>query len=629
MSLAADGRSESMPLGAFTGLLRCVANRAVLYLAKKGQSMRQREANMYQDVKNRSSKAQVETHYNQVRAIFDILHGQREADLLLKNINILDVHSEEVYQGSLLVFDKRIVALNPDEAIIKVREVFDGEGLYAIPGLIDAHIHFDSQLAHPAAFGEAIVPCGTTTIFSECLDFASAAGTEALQAMEQLFNNYELLPYRVYAFAPGKKTSVEVTEAMLKMDPVIGLGELSHLTYSIGNEDDFQKSALGRANNGFMNTHWGVTTLSDMMLNYMPAIGAFANHDVWEEGDIEKSVRYGLQTQIKFGVGSSDVIKNMIRSIVKRKWPTENFQLCADNISVDRLLTQGHMDWIVSLCVEMGIDPIKAIKMATLYTARAFRVDNKIGSLTPGRFADIVLTDSLAKINPRFVFKDGALIAKDRKLLKKTEIDYSSMVTPPVAGLNDLKPEQLELKPLEISADGKKAKLYLFDVYGRGHARFYQEVWVPVENGKVVPEIDGVRFNKISVVQRYANGTRHIVNGLFKGVHIGRGAVAAFWPAPKAYFVVVGKESEEMCHSLKELDQYAGGCIVTDNKKTKAILRLDISGVLANMDLDALLEATRDIDGALEECGNHNEGEPVSNKLLSLFISLDRFGFMV
>ncbi|MBC8832037.1 adenine deaminase, partial [Escherichia coli] len=69
---------------------------------------------------------------------------------------------------------------------------------------------------------------------------------------------------------------------------------------------------------GFMNTHWGVTALSDMMLNYMPAIGAFANHDVWKEDDIEKSVRYGLQTQIKFGVGSPEVIKIMLRAIVKR-----------------------------------------------------------------------------------------------------------------------------------------------------------------------------------------------------------------------------------------------------------------------------------------------------------------------
>ncbi len=591
---------------------------------------------MYQEVSERSANAaaqsmqpeHVTAHYQQVRAIFDILNGKREADLLLKNLNILDVHSETVYQGSILVYDKRIVALNPDENAIRVREVFDGQGLYAIPGLIDAHIHFDAQLAHPAAFAEAIVPCGTTTIFSECLDFVSAAGPEAVQATEQLFKDHERLPYRVFAFAPGKKTSVEVTDALLKLDPVIGLGELAHLTYSVGNDDDFRKSALGRARGGFMNTHWGVTALSDMMLNYMPAIGAFANHDVWKEDDIEKSVRYGLQTQIKFGVGSSEVIKIMLRAIVKRKWPAENFQLCADNISVNRLLTQGHMDWVVSLCAEMGIDPIQAIKMATLYTARAFRMDNKFGSLTPGRFADIVLTDSLSKINPRYVFKDGELVAQDRKLLKQAELDYSHMVKPPVPGLDSLAPDQLDLLPLAVSEDGTQAKVYLFDVYGRGHLKFYEEVWVPLEDGKIVPVVNGVKLNRISVVQRYADGKRHVVNGLFKGVSIERGAVATFWPAPKAYFVVVGDDSGEMCHCLKQVDQYTGGCIVTDGGDIKAVLPLDIYGVIANMPLSDLVGATRAIDAALEAMGNRNEGEAVVNKLLTLFISLDRFGFM-
>jgi adenine deaminase len=122
---------------------------------------------MYQEVSERNvpasvQRGQVAAHYDQVKAIFDVLNGKKEADLLLKNVNILDVHSESVYQGSILVYDKRIVALNPDESAISVREVFDGEGLYAIPGLIDAHVHFDAQWAHPAAFAEAIVPCGTT-----------------------------------------------------------------------------------------------------------------------------------------------------------------------------------------------------------------------------------------------------------------------------------------------------------------------------------------------------------------------------------------------------------------------------------------------------------------------------------
>ncbi|NUT38907.1 MAG: adenine deaminase [Thermoactinospora sp.] len=569
-----------------------------------------------------------QAHYDHVRTIFAILQGEREADLLLRNLNILDVHSESVYQGSILVYGQRIIALDPDESVVRVREVFDGEGLYAIPGLIDAHLHFDAQLAHPAAFGEAIVPSGTTTIFAETLDFASAAGDEAVEAAQALFLGHDELPYRIYAFAPGKKTSVEVTEAMLKMEPVIGLGELAHLSYMTGNDDDFRKSALGRANGGFVNCHWGVTALPDLLLNYMPAIGAHNNHDVWNEEDIEKSIRHGFHTQIKFGVGSPEVIKTMLRAIVKRRWPAENFQLCADNISVDRVLTKGHIDWVISLAVEMGISPIQAIKMGTLYAARSFGMDHEFGSLAPGRFADIVLTDSLSKIDPRYVFKGGELVAKDRKLLKTVDLDYSGMVKEPRPGLTDFTPEQLDLVPIEISPDGARAKVLLFDVYGRGHLKFSQEIWLPYQDGAVVPEADGVRLSRISVVQRYADGERNIVNGVFKGVSMDSGAVSTFWPAPVAYFVVVGTDSAEMHANLKQLDTYVGGCIVTRDRQVKAALPLDIYGVMADMSLTDLVDATRSIDAAMAELGHRNEGEPVVNKLLTLFISLDRFGFM-
>ncbi|MEV4222016.1 adenine deaminase C-terminal domain-containing protein [Nonomuraea sp. NPDC049725] len=573
--------------------------------------------------------ADLPAHYDHVRMIFDILRGEREADLLLRDLNVLDVHGEAVHQGSILVHDQRIIALDPDESVVRVREVFDGQGLYAIPGLIDAHLHFDAQLAHPAAFGEAIVPSGTTTIFAETLDFASAAGDEAIEAAQALFKDHEKLPYRIYAFAPGKKTSVDVTAAMLRMDPVIGLGELAHLSYMTGNDDDFRKAALGRANGGFVNAHWGVTALPDMLLNYLPAIGAHNNHDVWNEEDIDKSVRYGFHTQIKFGVGSPEVIRTMLRAIVRRRWPAENFQLCADNISVDRVLTKGHIDWVISLAVEMGVPPIQAIKMGTLYAARSFGMDHEFGSLAPGRFADIVLTDSLSKINPRYVFKGGELVAQDRKLLKRAGLDYSGMVKQPRPGLTGLTPDQLDLTPIEVSADGERAKVLLFDVYGRGHLKFAQEVWVPFRDGAVVPEVDGVRLNRISVVQRYADGTRHIVNGLFKGVSIDRGAVSTFWPAPFPYFVVVGADSGEMCASLERLDAYVGGCVVTEDGQVRASLPLDIYGVMADMDLPELVDATRSIDAALEKLGHRNEGEPVVNKLLTLFISLDRFGFML
>lgn len=118
----------------------------------------------------------------------------------------------------------------------------------------------------------------------------------------------------------------------------------------------------------------------------------------------------------------------------------------------------------------------------------------------------------------------------------------------------------------------------------------------------------------LSVIRRYADGKRHVVNGLFKGVYVEHGAVATSWPAPLPYFVVVGQDSAEMCYCAKEVDKYSGACIVTDNQTNKSVLPLEIYGVMANMTASELTKSDDAIDAALEELGNRNEGEPVVNK---------------
>lgn len=565
----------------------------------------------------------------QVQDIFDILHGRKEADLLMKNLNILDVHGETVYQGSLLIDHGKIVALSPDEDAILVKEVFDGQGLYAIPGLIDAHFHFESQLANPTALAEVMVPNGTTTVFAEILDLISSAGDEGVEATKKLFKDYKKLPYRIYAFAPGKKVKKEITKEILDMEPIIGLGEFDHFSYREGNSDDFEKLAWAREKGYFINGHWGLTVLSDMELNFLPAAGVTNNHDVWNLEDLQKSVRYGFGTQIKFGVGSPEVIKTLLTAIQKEHYPLDQFMFCADNFSVHRLTTDGHMDYIINLANEMGFDPIKTIKMASFNAARFFHLDHVLGSLTPGRYADIVLTDSLAKVNPLYVFKGGELVAQDRKILKNATIDYTDMETEGVPGLGNLKQEELDVVPFRYSEDGKSAEVYLFDVFGRGHADFYKKIWLPVKDGKIVPEYNGQKLCRISVIQRYAHGERYIVNGYFTGMYIGRGAVGTSFPAPVPYLVVAGMDSSEMWYCAQEIDKYSGICIVSENNRIKAKLPIKIYGMMVNMPASELRENSDAIDEAVKELGNDNTiGEPVVNKLLSLFISLHRFGFM-
>lgn len=561
-----------------------------------------------------------------VRRIFDILRGTVEADLLIKNLQILDVFGECVFPGSLLIDGGQIVALNPDEAVARARVTFDGKGLYAIPGLIDAHFHFESQLAHPGALAEAMTPRGTTTCVVEILDLVSAAGEEGVQAAEGLFQDYQRLPYRVFAFAPGKKVAVDIALSIMEMKPVIGMGEFNHFSYREGNEDDFRKAARAREMGLFMNGHWGLTALSPMELNYLPAIGVSNNHDVWNEQDIARSLRHGFPTQIKFGVGN---VRNLLAALVKGKFPPENFEFCSDNVSISHMKTKGHMDYVVNLAIEMGMDPIKAIKMATFYPASHLKMADKLGSLAPGRYADIVLTDSLGKINPLYVFMNGELVAESGKLLHSTPLSYSAMRRTGVPGCEQLTAQDLEICPLQLSADGRQAEVYLFDVFGRGHAQFYRKIWLPVRDGQIVEEFDGRPLVRMSVIERYPErAPRDITNGYLLGIELTEGAVATSFPAPTSYIVAVGRQADEMRYAVEQLDAYSGACVATRNGQMLACLPLEIYGMMADMSADELMRRSDEVDDACATLGHQNQGEPVVNKLLSLFISLHRFEFI-
>ena len=561
-----------------------------------------------------------------VRRIFDILHGTAEADLLIKNLQILDVFGECTFAGSLLIDGGQIVALNPDEAVARSRQTFDGKGLYAIPGLIDAHFHFESQLAHPGALAEAMVPRGTTTCVVEILDFVSAAREEGVQAAQGLFRDYHRLPYRVFAFAPGKKVTTDISLSVMEMEPMIGMGEFNHFSYRTGDEDDFRKAARAREMGLFMNGHWGLTVLSPMELNYLPAIGVSNNHDVWNGQDIARSLRHGFPTQLKFGVGN---VRNVLSALVSGKFPAENFEFCSDNVSMNHLKTKGHMDYMVNLAIEMGMDPIKAIKMASFYPASHLKMADKLGSLAPGRYADIVLTDSLGKINPLYVFMNGELVAEAGRLLRQVPISYSGMRKPGVPGCRQLTPQDFEVRPLQQSADGQQAEVYLFDVYGRGHAQFYQKIWLPIRDSKIVEELDGRPLVRMSVIERYPeHAARNITNGYLLGIELAEGAVATSFPAPKSYIVAVGRQAEEMHCAVEQVDAYSGACVATRNGQVLACLPLEIYGMMADMSADKLMQKSDEIDRACAALGHHNSGEPVVNKLLSLFISLHRFEFI-
>ncbi|WP_198969100.1 adenine deaminase C-terminal domain-containing protein [Xylophilus sp. ASV27] len=553
---------------------------------------------------------------------FDIIGGKAPADLLIKNVQILDVYTNSVEPGSLLIQGEKIIAVNPSQAI-SARKVFDGKGMIAIPGLIDAHFHVESQWVTPAAMQKLLVPHGTTSIYAEIPDLVSAAKSQGVEAAKAVFLDYEKFPYRMFVLAPGKKVDLPAVRTLLDWEPVIGLGELNHNLLLAGQDAEFEKLAIAASRGMIVDGHVEFTKSANQV-NLFPALGTTNNHNVITYAETVTSLRMGLPTVVRDMLGSLEAI---IPGVVSHKLPTDNLLLGTDNISVSTLVQNGHMDNIVQKVIGMGVSPIDAIKMASYNVARSFKMEDKLGSLTPGRYADILLIPRIDQIKPAYVFKGGELVAENGQLMpgKEIKVDYSAVIATARPGLDDLKKEDLVLRPLELSADGSKAKVMLWN-QSFADKEVFTEQWLDVKDGKVVPEFNGMNLARISVVERYAkNGKRNILNAYITGYTITKGAVGMNFSSPSQHIGVIGATVDDIYSGIKALDKYTGAFLTAEGGKIKTVLDLSIFGMMTNLQAEDIVQAqTALANDGVAQGYTSKVGMPWYRRMSYMFFSLDR-----
>jgi adenine deaminase len=299
--------------------------------------------------------------------------------------------------------------------------------------------------------------------------------------------------------------------------------------------------------------------------------------------------------------------------------------MATDNIAVETLVKRGHINAAVQESIELGVSPIKAIKMGTYNVARHFKMEEQIGSLTPGRYADIVLVKDLKILHPEYVFKGGELVAAAGKLLKNANIDYSELIEKPVPGLGSFKAQDLSTQIIELSADKTQAKIKVFNSHGYGSADFFKEEWLKVSNGNIIPELNGEKLLKFSIIQRYPdqNNRRSIVNGYIRQFPLDKGAVATAYSSPKSYIMVLGTNFDDMYAAITEVDKYAGGFAVADGGKIDDSLPMDIQGMMTRYSATELIKRSESLYSSLENLGHKNDGR-VINTLFALFWTADR-----
>lgn len=517
------------------------------------------------------------------------------ADLLVYNVKILDVFTETFFPGAVMVKHGKIVNIDPG-FVPRAARTYDGKGRYLIPGFIDPCTHIDCSLVTPQELSEGYVPWGTTTVVAEVNDLGASQGENCVPAIKSYFWDRDRLPYRLLGLAPAKHIRKEDTYELLAWENISGQGENAGPTTLAADPDSIEKALNTRNQHIFMNGDVEPFSTPD-------EIGAFAvcgsvnDHEAWTYDAVFQRHRRGIPTQILYQQGDAQIRYMIEELILNRRLPTENFMFAGDNTYIDDMVNTGILNTMVSKAIELGLSPIKAIKMATLNTAKNLGLDQLLGSIAPGRYADFMLLDSLTRITPSAVFKGGELVAEDGVLLQKPRIDYSFFQQPRKSDMDGVSIDALlaafSVKESDIIDGVCSADVISLNLDGSDSAdaiRTFPDgsclirTQMPVVNGRIQSDTAQGIHKVLLVGRESVNGHRRVATCFVKGYGFNSGAMAMTNIPCGNCILAMGVDETDMYAAMMEANRYPGGIAFAEQGETLFTFELSLAGMMSPLD---------------------------------------------
>lgn len=525
--------------------------------------------------------------------------GRKPADLLLTNLMLVDVYTGEIRPASISVSGGRIAAIDPDPAA-GAKEVLDCGGQFAVPGFMDAHVHIETTLLTPEALGEVIVPWGTTTLMADAMEIANVAGEEGLLA---LTDQSEKLPFRLFLeipsrvpTAPGLETTggilgPEEVRRLMERPESVSLGELDPSKVLDLREEYLEKILAAMDAGRVCNGH--AIGLGPRELNMYAAGHLTDDHECVTYQELLERLRVGIAVFIREGSSERNG-RTLLEGVASHGLPTEHIMFCTDDKHVQDIVREGHISYNVQLAIDAGINPVQAIQMATINTARHFRMEDQLGSITPGRFADLMLLPDLKRIRPSLVLKDGRIAARDGKASPVPPKRYPEHLFETVHI-----PPSLSEKDFAIPCQAGQALCRVIDLIPDQIINREAREWFSVRDGLIPadPERD---LLKLSVVERYGKNGR-VSSAFVRGFRLTSGALASSVSHDHHNIVVVGSNDHDMLLAARELERLQGGFACVYDGEVKASAALPLGGLMSSLPAPEVM--------AQMDCVNHAAAE--------------------
>jgi adenine deaminase len=552
--------------------------------------------------------------------------GREAADLVIHGGNVVSVQTREVLDGwQVAIADGRFAYVGPDTShcIGPDTQVIDAEGRFVIPGLCDGHMHIESGMLTPAEFARAVIPHGTTTMFTDPHEIANVLGLRGVrmmhdEALMQPVNIFTQMPSCAPS-APGLETTgYEITpedvEEAMGWPGIIGLGEMMNFPGVVHGDPKMlaEMAATMRAGKT-VGGHYASPDLGPDFHAYA-AGGAADDHEGTQESDAIARVRQGMRAMLRLGSAWYDV-EAQITAVTEKGLDPRNFILCTDDCHSGTLVNDGHMNRVVRHAIACGCDPLIALQMATVNTATHFGLERELGSIAPGRRADVILTSDLSALPIDRVIARGVTVAKDGAItVDCPHYDWPEDARSTVNLGRILAGDDFEV-PAPEGANTVTAKV--IGVVENQAPTKALTARLPVVDGVVEGE-GGVC--QIALVERH-QGTGGVVNGFVSGFgYEGDMAIASTVAHDSHHMIVVGTSRADMARAANRLAEVGGGVTVWKDGSEIALVELPIAGLMSDSPAAEVAAKAQRMVEAMAECGCTLNNAYMQHSLLALVV---------
>jgi adenine deaminase len=525
------------------------------------------------------------------RRFLRVAQGDEPGDLLVRDARVVNVASNEVQRSSVIVVDGKVAGVGDYR---EAADELDASGAYVAPAFIDGHVHVESSLVWVDQFARAVVPRGTGAVVTDPHEIANVAGLPGIEALMEASRDLPLgLFFTIPSCVPaspfetaGAEMTTDAIAAGLRLPRVVGLGEMMNFPGVLaGDGEIFEKLALPAARR---DGH--APGLRDRALNAYAGSGMTSDHESTELEEAREKLRRGMTIMIREGSTEHNLL-DLLPLVTDDTYPRCCF--ASDDRDCATLLHDGHIDDVLRKAIRAGLDPIRAIRMATLHTAEYWRLPG-FGLVAPGYGAHLVLFERLDDIRPSLVLHAGKVVAEDGRARfdARSEIPGVLLDTVHIAGVTR---EQLRLPaapsmPVVGAIPGQIVTRKL-------------EVEPTVRDGEVVAD-PGLDLLKIAVVERHRS-TGQVGVGLINGFQIQRGALASSIAHDAHNIVCIGASDDDMLLAIQTVARMRGGLVVAVDGEVRGALALPVAGILSDQPLEVVTEQYEALEQMARDLGSN------------------------